>query len=90
MTDLIYNHITAPLPGSDEPLLIISMACSTKEITCVELVKIDVEGEVHLEARHRLWHQQIGLRDPCRHLTSAAGRRLRAAHHTARHRASRA
>src|SRR5262252_627489 len=37
-------------------------------------------GRDHLEARDRLRHQQIGLRDPRRHPQGAAGRRLRAAH----------
>ena len=45
MTDLIYNHITARIPGVDH-LLINLYGLLYKEITASSLVKIDVEGEV--------------------------------------------
>jgi len=45
MTDLIYNHITARIPGT-EHLLINLYGLLYKEITASSLVKIDVEGEV--------------------------------------------
>jgi ribulose-5-phosphate 4-epimerase/fuculose-1-phosphate aldolase len=45
MTDLIYNHITARIPGT-EYLLINLYGLLYKEITASSLVKIDVEGEI--------------------------------------------
>jgi ribulose-5-phosphate 4-epimerase/fuculose-1-phosphate aldolase len=45
MTDLIYNHITARIPGT-EHLLINLYGLLYKEITASSLVKIDVEGNV--------------------------------------------
>ena len=46
MTDLIYNHITARIPGSEDHLLINLYGMLYKEITASSLVKIDVEGEI--------------------------------------------
>src|SRR5205807_7943660 len=43
MTDLIYNHITARVPGTDH-LLINLYGLLYREITASSLVKIDVEG----------------------------------------------
>ncbi len=43
MTDLIYNHITARIPGT-EHLLINLYGLLYKEITASSLAKIDVEG----------------------------------------------
>jgi ribulose-5-phosphate 4-epimerase/fuculose-1-phosphate aldolase len=45
MTDLIYNHITARIPGSDHHLLINLYGLLYKEITASSLVKIDLDGE---------------------------------------------
>src|SRR6478672_6189832 len=45
MTDLIYNHITARIPGTDH-LLINLYGLLYKEITASSLVKIDVEGNI--------------------------------------------
>ena len=45
MTDLIYNHITARIPGTDH-LLINLYGLLYKEITASSLVKIDVEGDI--------------------------------------------
>jgi ribulose-5-phosphate 4-epimerase/fuculose-1-phosphate aldolase len=45
MTDLIYNHITARIPGT-EHLLINLYGLLYKEITASGLVKIDVEGNI--------------------------------------------
>ena len=85
MTDLIYNHITARIPGT-EHLLINLYGLLYKEITASSLVKIDVEGNIVWQARHRLRHQRFRLCHPRRHPQGAAGRRLRAAHpHPRRH-----
>src|SRR3954465_5957835 len=45
MTDLIYNHITSRIPGT-EHLLINLYGLLYKEITASSLVKIDVEGNI--------------------------------------------
>src|ERR1700684_875224 len=45
MTDLIYNHITARIPGT-EHLLINLYGLLYKEITASSLVKIDAEGNI--------------------------------------------
>jgi ribulose-5-phosphate 4-epimerase/fuculose-1-phosphate aldolase len=42
MTDLIYNHITARIPGTADHLLINLYGMLYKEITASSLVKIDV------------------------------------------------
>src|SRR2546423_7708505 len=46
MTDLIYNHITARIPGSEDYLLINLYGMLYKEITASSLVKIDLEGAI--------------------------------------------
>lgn len=46
MTDLIYNHITARIPGDEEHLLINLYGLIYKEITASSLVKIDLEGNI--------------------------------------------
>src|SRR5471030_1689471 len=45
MTDLIYNHITVRIPGTDH-LLINLYGLLYKEITASSLARIDVEGNV--------------------------------------------
>jgi ribulose-5-phosphate 4-epimerase/fuculose-1-phosphate aldolase len=49
MTDLIYNHITTRIPGS-EHLLINLYGLLYKEITASSLVKIDLRGEKMMES----------------------------------------
>jgi ribulose-5-phosphate 4-epimerase/fuculose-1-phosphate aldolase len=46
MTDLIYNHITARIPGSADHLLINLYGLLYKEITASSLAKITLDGEV--------------------------------------------
>lgn len=46
MTDLIYNHITARIPGSEDHLLINLYGLLYKEITASSLVKIDLDGNI--------------------------------------------
>jgi ribulose-5-phosphate 4-epimerase/fuculose-1-phosphate aldolase len=45
-TELIYNHITARLPGPDRHFLINQFGLMYNEITASNLVKIDVDGGV--------------------------------------------
>ncbi|HWU25354.1 MAG TPA: class II aldolase/adducin family protein [Rhizomicrobium sp.] len=46
MTDLIYNHITARIPGTQDHLLINLYGLLYKEITASSLVKIHVDGDI--------------------------------------------
>ena len=46
MTDLIYNHITARVPGAEDELLINLYGLLYKEITASSLVRIDLEGNI--------------------------------------------
>ncbi len=52
MTDLIYNHISARIPGQDEQYLINPYGMLYEEITASSLVKIDVEGATILQPDH--------------------------------------
>lgn len=44
MTDLIYNHISLSIPGTDNQFLINAFGLHYEEITASNLVKIDVDG----------------------------------------------
>ena len=46
MTDMIYNHITARVPGPEQHLLINLSGLTYREITASSLVKIDLDGEI--------------------------------------------
>jgi ribulose-5-phosphate 4-epimerase/fuculose-1-phosphate aldolase len=46
MQDLIYNHITARIPGTGDHLLINLYGLLYKEITASSLVKIDLDGNI--------------------------------------------
>lgn len=46
MTDLIFNHITARIPGAGHELLINPFGLLYEEITASSLVKIDIQGNV--------------------------------------------
>jgi ribulose-5-phosphate 4-epimerase/fuculose-1-phosphate aldolase len=46
MTDLIYNHITARIPGTPDHLLINLYGMLYREITASSLVRIDAEGNI--------------------------------------------
>jgi ribulose-5-phosphate 4-epimerase/fuculose-1-phosphate aldolase len=46
MTDMIYNHITASIPGTENQLLINLYGLLYKEITASSLVKIDFDGNI--------------------------------------------
>ena len=50
MTDLIYNHITARVPGGEEHLLINAYGYLYPEITASNLHKIDLAGNIVLAA----------------------------------------
>jgi ribulose-5-phosphate 4-epimerase/fuculose-1-phosphate aldolase len=46
MSDLVYNHITARIPGSEEHLLINAYGLMYDEITASNLVTIDIDGNI--------------------------------------------
>lgn len=46
MSDLIYNHITARIPGTDDEILINPYGYMYEEITASSLIKINIQGEV--------------------------------------------
>jgi len=46
MTDLIYTHISARVPGLDEHFLINAFGLTWDEITASSLVKVNLDGEV--------------------------------------------
>jgi ribulose-5-phosphate 4-epimerase/fuculose-1-phosphate aldolase len=46
MSDLVYNHITARIPDSDEEFLINPYGMLYEEITASSLIKINLEGDV--------------------------------------------
>lgn len=50
MTDLIYNHITARIPGTKDHLLINLYGLLYKEITASSLVKVDLAGAKVMES----------------------------------------
>jgi ribulose-5-phosphate 4-epimerase/fuculose-1-phosphate aldolase len=52
MTDLIYNHVSARIPGSEEQYLINPYGMLYEEITASSLVKIDVQGNTLLQPDH--------------------------------------
>jgi ribulose-5-phosphate 4-epimerase/fuculose-1-phosphate aldolase len=52
MTDLIYNHVSARIPGSGEQYLINPYGMLYEEITASSLVKIDVQGNTLLQPDH--------------------------------------
>ena len=72
MTDLIYNHITARIPGTDDELLINPYGLMYEEITASSLIRIDIEGNILDNPS-----QEYGL--------NAAGYVIHSAVHAARH-----
>ena len=72
MTDLIYNHITARIPGSPDHILINPYGMMYEEVTASSLIKIDLDGNI------------VGEHDP--HFgINAAGYVIHSAVHAARH-----
>ncbi len=71
MSDLIYNHITARIPGPEGHLLINPYGMMYDEITASSLVRIDLDGNV--------------LDNPGEYGINAAGYVIHSAVHGARH-----
>ena len=72
MTDLVYNHITARVPGSEDHILINAYGMLYDEITGSSLIKIDLEGRTVLQPDHD-------------YSVNAAGYVIHSAVHSARH-----
>ncbi len=53
-TDLIYNHITAKIPGKEGRFLINPLGLAYEEITASNLIEIDLDGNIHGNTRHRI------------------------------------
>jgi len=49
MTDMVYNHITARVPGGEDHILINAYGLHYEEITASNLYKIDLDGKVILQ-----------------------------------------
>jgi len=52
MTDLIYNHISARVPGTRDQILINPYGFLYEEVTASSLMKIDLEGNILLQPDH--------------------------------------
>jgi ribulose-5-phosphate 4-epimerase/fuculose-1-phosphate aldolase len=72
MTDLVYNHITARVPGADNHVLINPYGMLYEEIKASNLIKIDLEGNTILQPDHD-------------YSVNAAGYVIHSAVHSARH-----
>ena len=60
MSDLIYNHITARIPGGEERLLINPYGLMYEEITASSLVAIDLDGAILFNPHPELGINQAG------------------------------
>lgn len=54
MTDLLYNHITCRVPGTEDEFLINEFGLGYEEIKASNLVKIDLKGNIIEEGVHRI------------------------------------
>jgi hypothetical protein len=83
MTDLIYNHITARIPGTDHLLINLYGSCTRRSPRRAR--KDRRRGRIIAKPTPTR-HQQIRLRDPRRDPQGATGGQMRAAHPPRRHR----
>ena len=54
MSDLVYNHITAKVPGREGRFLINPLGLMYDEVTASNLVEIDFDGNITSPTRHRI------------------------------------
>ena len=54
MTSLIYNHITARVPGTDDQFLINEYGLGYDEVAASNLLKLDMDGNILEEGEHRI------------------------------------
>ena len=55
MTDLIYNHITARVPGPEHHILISGYGMLYEEVTASSLIKVDLAGRVFVAVALGVW-----------------------------------
>ena len=87
MTDLIYTHISARVPGPEHHFLINQYGVMFHEMRASDLVKIDVDGNI-VETGNQTSRRvnRGGVHDPLRHPHGARGPDLRHPHpHRRRH-----
>ncbi|MBL4673000.1 MAG: class II aldolase/adducin family protein [Arenicella sp.] len=82
-SEMIYNHITVKVPGSDDHFLINPYGLHYKEVTASNLVKVDIDGQIVEQSDYpvnpagMLIHSAIhGARDDAHcigHIHSTAG-----------------
>ena len=51
-SEMIYNHITVKVPGSDDHFLINPYGLHYKEVTASNLVKVDIHGQIVEETNY--------------------------------------
>ena len=86
MSDLIYNHITAKVPGSDGHFLINPFGLLYTEITASCFYTLDWDGNIVRQPDTRVPDQPRRLPDPQRDPQGAPGPAVRDAHaHARRH-----
>lgn len=73
MSDLIYNHITARIPGTEDEILINPYGYMYEEITASSLIKINIKGDV----LHNPHGEELSI--------NQAGYVIHSAVHSARH-----
>ncbi len=54
LTALVYNHITARVPGADDQFLINEYGLGYEEVTASNLVKLDMYGNILEEGEHQI------------------------------------
>src|SRR5207249_2284292 len=81
MTDLVYNHVTARVPGPEHHILINAYGMLYEEITASSLIKVDLAGNIVDKSDHGYSVNAAGYhpqRDP-------RGAARRAMHHPHAH-----
>ena len=60
ITTLVYNHITARVPGTDDQFLINEYGLGYDEIAASDLVKMGMDGNILQGGKHRIGHPDPG------------------------------
>ena len=61
MTDMIYNHISLRVPGSDDHFLINAFGLLYEEVSASNLIKVDIVGSQPFKARFHCLHHILAL-----------------------------
>jgi len=54
MDDLVYNHISARVPGAEEHFLLNPFGHLYEEVTASNLIKVDLDGNIISQTEHRI------------------------------------